>query len=141
MEQILHNLQDISWWFTGLFFCMTWFFFKKIGRGIIATNQRLKKRRKLSTLKIVKNNRQHDLKIQWMIGRYWALSTVSLGLLIFSSVLFFFTPSISNKLSNMILPALLFTISYGALFFIDKEKQLMDELIRANIKWRKKRNY
>jgi len=83
MEQIWSNIQDPSWWFTGLFFLViglslpkiysnwlpiVWNEFKKF---IPSQSRKLSRWNKKRVLISVKSHRQQDMQITWLIVRYW----------------------------------------------------------------------
>ncbi|TON32773.1 hypothetical protein CGH58_25320, partial [Vibrio parahaemolyticus] len=84
MEQIWANLENPSWWFTGLFFLAVgvlipkvFFWVSKVIKskfGVVIPKliKRFSIWNQKRVLLKVKKFRQHDMKITWLVGRYWA---------------------------------------------------------------------
>jgi MFS family permease len=140
MDQIIANIQDPSWWFTGIFFVLCALLVNKFANYLPKFSVKRKRARRLKILKVIKNNRQHDLKIQWLIGRYWAMATLSVGYLIFSCFVFLFIPGVSGNIKNLALPLIMFLLAYTSIFFVVREQEILRELLEENIKWKKLHN-
>lgn len=138
MNQIISNLQDPSWWFTGLFFLLIGFAVRKLATSLPKLNDILKRKRRLKVLKTIKFYRRNDLKIQWLIGRYWSLATICMALMILSIYVFALMPSTSTNYLNLALPSITFLISYTSLFNLLREKEILSEVLEENEKLKKK---
>ncbi|EGR3106901.1 hypothetical protein DQ100_24625, partial [Vibrio parahaemolyticus] len=73
MEQIIHNLKDPSWWFTGVFFVvlgivLTWIV-PRVSRLFPYYKVEFARRRKLQRLKFIHQNRQHQVLVNWYTAR------------------------------------------------------------------------
>ncbi|WP_297310898.1 hypothetical protein [Neptuniibacter sp.] len=85
MEKIWQNLEDPSWWFTGIFFVLVglfltklvfnWipFVWSKISVYIPTINRKFHRWHEKRVLIRIKITRQKDMRINWLIGRYWAM--------------------------------------------------------------------
>ncbi|WP_051012347.1 hypothetical protein [Desulfobacula toluolica] len=150
MEQILQNIADPSWWFTGTFFVVfgiALINLPKVWRKAMvimpALNQQIYRWKELKILLIIKRNRQHEVKIIWLIGRYWCLSTVTIiymGFLIISYILSEPPSEVINfikfhyktliKYFPIVVPAYLLAL------FTMWEKELLRRIIEEHIKWK-----
>lgn len=149
MEQVLININDPSWWFTGLFFVIVGIIFPKllsawIPRGwkyiaklipkITENVQRWKEKRILLT---VKRYRQHQVKINWLISRYWALAILYMMYASFLGITF----SLSNEIAEKVTEVGNFIPLIAPLYFfqilIVWERSVLNRTIKAHIKWQK----
>jgi len=150
MEQILINLNDPSWWFTGIFFILIgllivklfaviipkiWSYFSKI---IPKFSSRINRWLKLRQTRIVKLRRQHQIRIVWQIGRFWSLFTVFImytGFLTIAYLLSKNTAELSKPIieyAPLVIPVYLFQ------FLLLWEKSILQKTIKAHIKWNKR---
>lgn len=147
MEQITQNLQDPSWWFTGLFFVIAgiaitklfsnWLpgLWRKISRWVPAISLRIKNWNELKTLRMVRRFRQHQIKVNWLIGRFWSIATVTVIYAIFACVAFLLSPNVSGHEENRLFPVILFIPMYMLEFLTLWEKRNVMRVIKAHIAW------
>lgn len=142
MEQILLNINDPSWWFTGIFFGLFPILLLKVAFSWLPKiNKNYKRHKRKDELIAIKNHRQHDIKVKWLISRYWALVTVTLGILGLSFITFFLTPSVSKGFTYLLIQCFFFSLGYMLLFYVEREKKILLETIKENIKLKMKHNY
>lgn len=151
MEQILKNLNDPSWWFTGLFFVLLGLFltkflfnwlpsiFRRVSSKIPVYGDKLSRRLKLRMLKAIKKNRQHEVRVNWVIARYWALATVMTIYAVFALVMFLLYPK-SDEVGvvNKLIPLALFIPLYFLQFITILEKKIALRVMKAHIEWKKR---
>ncbi len=149
MEQIFKNIADPSWWFTGVFFVVlgiiltklvgNWvpFLWRKMSSYMPELNRKISRWNEKRVLKDIKRNRQHDIRINWLIGRYWCL-----GLMYFiymSMVFIYFALTPTGSFDESVKRLLIWVApSYLLLFYITREKKFIFRLIRANVNWKKR---
>lgn len=142
MEQIVLNLKNPEWWFTGIFFlCLSIFLpklFFKIWKKVVYINtslfQQIAKKKKINILRKVKRYRQYSSWVNWSIVKYWSLSSAELMLYFF--VAFLYVTS-DNKF-----PVFLFVIIlniFSILMF--RLKTEAREIMKAHEKWNRKEKY
>ena len=150
MEQILKNLNDPSWWFTGLFFVFIGLFlkellfnwipsaFKGISSKIPVYGDMLSRRLKLRMLKAIKNNRQHEVRVNWVIARYWSLATIQTIYMILALVMFLLYPTSDEAgLGSKLIPLALFFPLYFLQFVTILDKKVALRVMKAHIQWKK----
>ena len=93
MLDILKNLQDPSWWFTGLFPAFVVWLIPKAFRKLEPLARGLAKRSRLQNLKTVKRLRWDELHIQYLIGRANAHYTLFVALFVIFVLAALFTPA------------------------------------------------
>lgn len=155
MNQILQNLADPSWWFTGVFFVVfgviltkiifNWFplLWSKFSRLIPVLSKKIYRWNEKQTLMTVKRYRQHEVKINWLIARYWSLSTVTIIYMLFLMIFSMISSSPNetnsahfsglNKLSKLlpiVIPA------YFLAIITIVEKRILKRTIEEHIKWK-----
>ena len=149
MEQILKNLSDPSWWFTGIFFVVvgillvkllfSWIprawkglpkYFPEKLRGLNRWN---KKR----ILLIIKNSRQKDMKIVWMIGRYWTVFLISFIGIAFVFVYFALSTDITVKGTFGSTKIFMLMPFYGLMLFTVAHKKTLGKVMVANYRWKR----
>ncbi|GAA4495137.1 hypothetical protein [Pseudaeromonas paramecii] len=151
MEQILKNLNDPSWWFTGVFFVLvgtllTKLLFNWIPRAVLNVSTkiptyayRLSMRLKILMLKTVKNNRQHEVKVNWIIARYWSLETITMIYMVFSFVIFLLYPRQDDAgIKQQLVPFALFIPLYLFQWVTHFNEKVTAKVINANIAWKKR---
>lgn len=151
MEQILKNLNDPSWWFTGLFFVLIGLFltkllfnwlpnvFKSISSKIPVYGDLLSRRLKLRMLKAIKKNRQHEVRVNWVIARYWSLATITTTYMVFALVMFLLYPkSDVAGIGSKLIPLTLFVPMYFLQFVTILDKKIALRVMRAHIQWKKR---
>ncbi|ABO24720.1 hypothetical protein SHLO109777_06370 [Shewanella loihica] len=151
MDQILKNLNDPSWWFTGVFFVLvgilltkllfSWIpnVFRSISSKIPAYGDLLSRRLKLRMLKAVKRNRQHEVRVNWAIARYWSIATVAILYMFFAVIMFLVYPKQEVAgIKHQLVPLMLFTPMYLLQFLAILEKKITLRIIEAHIQWEKR---
>ena len=150
MDQILINLQDPSWWFTGVFFVLvgilitkivfTWLpkLWRYISKLIPKATLRITRWKEKTILLRVKRYRQHQIKVNWLIARYWAMAILATMYMGFLAVSY----SLSNeshenskeitKLLPLVLPA------YFLQILVMWERSILKRVINEHIKWDKR---
>ncbi|WP_323898398.1 hypothetical protein [Aeromonas hydrophila] len=149
MEQILINLKDPSWWFTGIFFLVVgilltkllstwlpsvWKYVAKLVPRMTVRIQRWKERRILLS---VKRYRQHQVKVNWLISRYWALVTLFIMYAGFLAVSLSLSSDVGKtteikKFFPLVLPIYIFQI------LIMWEQVILKRVMKAHIDWHKR---
>jgi len=151
VDQILLNLKDPSWWFTGVFFILVGLFitkfifnwlptgYKHISNRIPFYGNMLSRRIRLDVVKAIKRNRQYELKVHWEIAKFWSLATVTLIYTFFAAVIFLIYPKPEDGgIKYQFSVLMLFFPGYvlQALTLIYKRRAL--QLITARIRWQKR---
>ncbi|HAS8147272.1 hypothetical protein DC365_23730 [Vibrio vulnificus] len=149
MEQILLNLQSPDWWFTGTFFVLLGlvlsFFISKVlpavwGKISIILprlTKRFSRRAKCKQLRIIKSYRQHEVRVYWLICRYWALVVLAALLMAYISITYATAERVLSIIQEFwrFLPAVL--PLYLINFIVLKEKKLLSKVIKAHINWKR----
>jgi hypothetical protein len=147
MDQILKNLADPSWWFTGIFFLLAGVILTKIlsnwlpnllgalSKFLPIAGNRLSRWKKKKIMLQVKKFRQHEVKINWLIARYWSIATVMIMYMGFALVSFLLYPAFHGSAKNKILTFALFAPAYGLQFLVIWEKQALKAAMTAYIDW------
>ncbi|MAP34741.1 MAG: hypothetical protein CME75_02900 [Halomonas sp.] len=148
MDQILVNMKDPSWWFTGVFFVLVGIFLTKLasdwlpriwvylGRGIPHITRKIQRWRERKILLRVKKYRQYEIKVHWLISRYWALATIFIMYTGFIMISFAVSNSAERELTEikrffpLVLPI------YGLQFVVMWEQSLLKRVMKAHIKWK-----
>lgn len=151
MDQILKNLNDPSWWFTGIFFVLVGILltkflfnwtpnlFRSISNKIPAYGDLLSRRLKLRILKAVKRNRQHEVRVNWAIARYWSIATIAILYMFFAMIIFLVSPKQEAAgIKHQLVPLLLFTPMYFLQFLAILEKKITLRIIKSHIQWKKR---
>ncbi len=144
MEQIIHNLKDPSWWFTGVFFVvlgivLTWIV-PRVSRLFPYYKVEFARRRKLQRLKFIHQNRQHQVLVNWYTARYWAIATVSIIYMVFAGLMYTISPEIISNGYNKIALTALFLPIYIINFVVMETKKKATSLVRAHIAWNQRSN-
>ncbi|MDD2468169.1 MAG: hypothetical protein PHI97_29675 [Desulfobulbus sp.] len=154
MDQIIQNLIDPSWWFTGVFFVVTGIVLAKFPlllRYVIGImpklNRRISRWKERKILLTVKRHRQHEIRINWLIGRYWCLATVTIIYMGYLTISFIISANITEtiiffridfksllKYLPVVLPAYLLMLTTII------EKQKLQRTIAEHIKWKKNKS-
>lgn len=150
MDQILDNLQDPSWWFTGIFFLLVgilltkvlsswlpkiWKFIAKIVPRVTRRVQRWKER---IILKRVKLYRQYQTEVIWLTTKYWSLMTLFTMYAGFLAISFSLSPEVADKsteikkLFPLVLPI------YAFQLLIMWEQVILQRVRKAHIQWQKR---
>lgn len=149
MEQILKNLTDPSWWFTGVFFVVfgviltklviNWIplLWEKLSEYLPERLNKFNRWNKKRVLLFVKNNRQKDMKIVWLIGRYWGSAIVTsllvaLVLIYFSLSKDFTAKEIFGSSKILILIPL-----YGLMLSVAAHKKTLLRVVNAHHRWKR----
>lgn len=149
MDQILKNLSDPAWWFTGIFFIVIgilltkstlnwipnlWVHFSKyFPEKLIKFNRWNKKRILLE----VKNSRQKDMKVVWLIGRYWSMALLLTIYIALITIYFALSKNIAVKEilnSNQILTLLTF---YALMLYVAAERKTLKKIISEHHHWKR----
>lgn len=151
MEQILKNLNDPSWWFTGIFFVLVGLFLtkvlftwlpsglKSISNKIPVYQGLLSRRLKLRMLKAVKRNRQHEVRVNWVIAKHWSLITITTMYAFFVLVMFLlYQKPIDAGIRHQLVPSILFIPMYFLQFLAVIDKKIALRVIRAHIQWKRR---
>lgn len=150
MEQIITNLNDPSWWFTGVFFILvgifltkflfSWVpgFFRGISTKLPVYSNALSRRLKLRILKSVKKNRQHEVRVNWVIARYWSLATVTIIYAAFALIMFLLYPNqeVAGTRHHLV-HLILFIPMYLLQFVTILDKKITLRVIKAHIQWKR----
>ena len=150
MDQILKNMEDPSWWFTGIFFILmgilltkltfSWLpiAWNKISKLIPVISRKITRWKEREVLLTIKRYRQHEVKINWLIGRYWCLATVSILYMGFLAISFMVSKSIDNEHKTILslLPAVF--PFYLLMLRTMWEKNVLKRTIKAHIQWNKR---
>ena len=141
MSQIIINLKDDpSWWFTGVFFIVISIVFHRfIFIWLPLLNKKFKLAKRKSELVTIKNHRQHDIKVHWLITRYWALVAVTMGFLSVTITTYLLSPNISGGIKNITIPVLLIMLVDVLLLAVLREKGIVKETIEESIKFKRKK--
>lgn len=150
MEQIITNLQNPSWWFTGVFFIILGFFLKylvfswlpwawrKLSKFMPEIAENLSNRREKHILLSIKNNRQRPMKINWLIGRYWFSVTFTFLYFVFVVVSFLTTDLLTEEpLNRRFYFFLVFLPGYISMFLTILEKKKLFRIMNAHHLWNK----
>jgi len=148
MEQIIRNLSDPSWWFTGVFFTViglilaflvgtliprAWSFIPVIGKKLTRWKER-------KILIRIKRHRQHAVSMGWLITRYWALAILSLMYVGFVAISFALLDISEDKTDEIKELFPLVIPIYIAQFFVLWEKGILKRAMKAHISWNKRYN-
>ncbi len=134
MDQISNNLADPTWWFTGIFFILLGILLTKLVLSWIPSSiKNLRRRKAKALLLVVKKCRQHPAKVHFMTTRYWCLSSVIVVYL--SLVLLFYALSPPAAIDNNYIFFGTLISAYLLLYFMVKEREVIDEIIKGHIKW------
>ena len=149
MEQILKNLSDPSWWFTGIFFVVvgillfkllfSWIprVWKSLSKYFPEKLRGLNRWDEKKILLIIKNSRQKDMKVVWMIGGYWTASLISFIGIIFIFVYFALSTDITIK-DTLSSPKIFVLVPfYGLLLFIAAHEKILWRVMVANYRWKR----
>ncbi len=143
MEQIIANLKDIEWWFTGIFFIfLSWFLSKLCKYFWIKLNQikfhcvsLLYKRRQKAILQRVKNYRQEDLWIVWLIVKYWSFFLIEIMFRIILIMYFILVPVSESK--YVIIFVVIITVFFE--WYNNKELEVIRKIMQANKQWKRRK--
>lgn len=151
MEQIIKNLNDPSWWFTGVFFVLVGLLltkllfdwvpsvFKSISSKIPVYGDMLSRRLRMRMLKAVKKNRQYEARVNWVIARYWSLVTITTIYAVFAFVMFLLYPKQDVAgIRHQLVPLMLFAPLYFLQFITVLDKKITLRVIKAHIQWKKR---
>ncbi len=149
MNQIIDNLNDPSWWFTGIFFIVVgivitklvldwspkaWLRLSNVQSTLSNKLRRCIERRILIR---VKRHRQHQVKVNWLIGRYWSLATVAIIYLFGFSILYTFSSDFHGSAERFKYFSLILLPGYVFILFIAWEKRVLKRTIDSHIQWNK----
>ena len=149
MEQILLNLQSPDWWFTGTFFVLLGLVFsfliskvlpavwRKISIILPRLTKRFSRRSKCKQLRKIKRYRQHEVRVYWLICRYWALVVLAALFMVYICITYATAESVQSILKEFwgFLPAVL--PLYLINFVVLREKKLLAKVIKAHINWKR----
>jgi hypothetical protein len=150
MEQILTNIKDPSWWFTGVFFLVvgilltkllsTWIpnIFKYIAKIVPRMTRRIQRCKERRILVTVKSYRQHQIKVTWLICRYWSLFTLFIVYGGFLAVSFSLSSEVTEKAMEIkkFLPLVL--PIYAIQILVMWEQIVLKRVMKAHIDWKKR---
>lgn len=149
MEQILKNLQDPSWWFTGVFFILVgilltklifdWLpkLFLRIYKYIPDVLRRISRANERRVLLQIKNYRQRDMKVVWLIGRYWTLTVLAISA--FLTYAFFYSLSQPINIGNLfsIDRTVVLIPLYLIMLYVVRERRILERIIKAHHQWQR----
>ena len=150
MEQILKNIEDPSWWFTGVFFILigillskllfSWLpkLWGKVSTVMPTLSRRMSRWKEKRILYRVKKYRQQEIEMHWLIARYWFIATVFIIYAVFALISFLVTPILiedgGSKYFRLILVIPLYLLEILAMW----ERSVLGRAIEAHIKWNKR---
>lgn len=149
MEQILKNISDPAWWFTGLFFVIVGIIFTKLFINWIPSlwdrlskyfPEKLRKFNrwnKKRVLLVVKNNRQKDMDVVWLIGRYWSMVLLSSICVTLILVYFVLSKDITVKETIGSARILILLPFYGLMLSVAAHKKTLGKIIKAHHRWKR----
>ena len=149
MDQIIKNLADPSWWFTGVFFVVLGIVLTKLIVNWIPNLwdglssyfperiEKFNRWNKKRILLIVKNNRQKDMKVIWLIGRYWSSAIVTTLLLAFIIIYFLLSKDVTVKDILYSSKFLILIPFYGLLLSVAAHKKTLGKVINAHHRWKR----
>ncbi|QTE89594.1 hypothetical protein JKK33_14560 [Shewanella algae] len=150
MDQILENLQDPSWWFTGIFFLLvgilltkalsSWLpkIWKSAAKLVPRITRRVQRWKERKILKRVKLYRQHQTEVIWLTTRFWSLMTLFTMYAGFLAISFSLSPEVADKsteikkLFPLVLPI------YAFQLLIMWEQVILKRVRKAHIQWQKR---
>ena len=143
MEKIIANINDVSWWFTGIFFIVLGIIISKLLLSWLPSLLRrflnylpvqvvrmMRWRRKRLKL-YLKSLRQHEIYVIWHVCRYWCITTISILLMAANTIFFLYTSgltvygSFESKRWLLMLPV--YVVMYATLRMRRKLSALMME--------------
>jgi|SRR5690554_4144131 len=149
MDQILDNLHDPSWWFTGIFFVLvgilltkalsSWLpkILKVIAKLVPRITRRVQRWKERKILIRVKRYRQYQTEVVWLTTRYWSLMTLFTMYAGFLAISFSLSPEVADKsteikkLFPLVLPI------YAFQLLISWEQVVLKRVRKAHIQWQK----
>jgi len=149
MEQILKNLMDPSWWFTGIFFVLVGIFLTKLlfnwipygwnrlSNYLPAQFIKIGRWNRKRTLLTVKNYRQRDMKVVWFIGRFWTLTLLSFMCIALIFVYFALSQEVTLKEVLNSKQTLVLVPFYVLMFFIIAHKRTLVQVVNAHHRWKR----
>jgi uncharacterized membrane protein len=149
MEQILNNLADPSWWFTGIFFVLIGIILTKLVINWIPNIwdrlykyfpeqlRKFNRWNKKRILLMVKNNRQKDMMVVWLIGRYWSMALLSCLCIALIFVYFALSKDITVKDILGSNKALILLPFYGLMLSVASHKKTLAKIISAHHRWKR----
>ena len=146
MNQILVNIKNPEWWFTGLFFLVigilltkainSWLpaIWRKITYYIPSLKRGATRWLRLRLLKKVRNCRSKDLYINWIIGRY--LASFSLFVIYSGFVVFYFATSVDFSIKDGVSATMRIAVIplYICMIIMAFEKKYLFRLLEENHK-------
>lgn len=150
MSQILINLKDPSWWFTGIFFVLIGLLLKGFVSNWLPTiwshtsqwvprqSNKILRWRKKKLLLRVKKYRQHQVKVNWLIARYWGIASMYLfmcSMLLFS---YLFTNVKLEKQDSIVEFLPIVVPIYVLQFLLMWEQLVVKRTIEGHVKWQKR---
>ena len=149
MEQILKNLVDPSWWFTGIFFVVVGIILTKlfinwipsywpcVSRYFPEKLRKLNRWNKKRVLLVVKNSRQKDMKVVWFIGRYWSIALFFFICIALIIVYFALSKDIAIKDIIGSTKVLILFLFYGLMLSVEIHKKTLRKIILAHHRWKR----
>ena len=149
MDQIWKNLLDPSWWFTGMFFVVLGimitklffnaapYLFKKLSKLIPIQSRKIQRWNKRRVLISIKNTRQKEMKINWLIGRYWA--SFLFIIICFALILIYFALSKDVTIETIFKSYKIFILipCYILLLSVAAHKRTLFKIMAANHRWKR----
>lgn len=149
MEQIWKNLEDPSWWFTGIFFVVlgviltklffNWFPFlwKNLSKFIPKQSRKLQRWHHRRVLIGIKNTRQKEMKINWLIGRFWALFLFTVIYMALITVYFALSKDVTIETSFDSYKFFTLLPLYILMLFVAGHKRTLFKIMAANHRWKR----
>lgn len=150
MDQIVTNIQNPSWWFTGVFFILLGFLlkftifdfapwlWKKTYNYLPEFLKSISRWRKYQILKTVKSYRQDQVGINWLIGRYWFTATFSFLYLGFVIVYYFIGDVSTETFMDKVFLFLLASPGYVTMVTTIVDKRQLFKVMSAHNDWNKR---
>jgi len=85
----------------------------------------------------VKNNRQKDMKVVWLIGRYWSMALLSFICIALIMVYFALSKDIAVKEIIGSGKALILLPFYGLMLLVAAHKITIGKIINAHHRWKR----
>lgn len=139
MENILQNLSNPDWWFTGLFFSLVAISLPKLIELLKSRTRSAFRGLRLKKLKGIKRQRHNELLIHYELDK---ISAYFLGMLIIASmfmVVFVASPLIQVLSKSPLLGVLLSTPVYVFEYLWLQQDSYVKELIASRTKFEKRR--
>ena len=148
MENIIQNVHNPEWWFSGLFFLIlslivtkavdSWIpkVWEKLTFYVPVIKKGLVRKTRLKRINELRKNRTSHLFITWLIGRFFILCLLSILYFCFILIYFLLLKEYSFK-GEIAMVILMLLPGYGALALLIVEKKRLFALIKEHDKLKK----